>query len=92
MNALRKWMDKATAAQTRDLARLAGTTVGTLRQIAGSYRTGGEPSVTPQLARRIEIAATKVPGRELPQIHREHLAPACASCEFAKQCRKTKGR
>lgn len=88
---MRKWLDRANPDQQADLARLAGTTLGTLRQIAGSYRTEGKPSVTPDLARRIELAADKIgPGGVfLPPIHREKLAPACASCEFAKQCRKS---
>lgn len=78
MNALAKWMDKATPIEQRRAARRAGTTLGTLRQIAGSYRTDGKPRVTSDLAGRIE-RATGVP--------REKLSPACAGCEYLKRCR-----
>lgn len=84
-NPLSAWMRQATPARRERLARLARTTLGTLRQIAGSYRTKGKPSVTPKLAARIEHGVKRIGG---PEVRREELCPACASCEFAKRCRK----
>ena len=80
MNALRRWMDKATPAQKKRLAREARTTLGTLYQIAGSYRTDGVPRVEADLAGRIARATGYV-------IRREELSPACAKCEYAKRCK-----
>lgn len=85
-NSLARWMAKATPVSRERLAHLADTTLGTLRQIAGSYRTKGRPRVTPELAARIERAVKTIGG---PKVLREELCPACAACEFAKRCRKT---
>lgn len=102
MNPLARWMDAATPAQQRALAKRADTTLGTLRQVAGGYRTKGKARTTAELAIKIERAAktifnvrktpkarVKLHRVELPPLHREHLSPACAGCEFAKQCRKS---
>lgn len=89
MNPFRKWWSAATPAQKRRLARLAKTTVGSLHQLAGSYRTGGVLHASPELARRIEIAADKIAGfsiDKLPMIRRVDLCPACRRCEFARKC------
>ena len=79
MNTMRRWWGKATPAQKRTLAKLAKTTVGTLHQLAGGYRTRGVVRASPELARRIEIAS----GGELRRVD---LCPACRQCEFAKRC------
>lgn len=90
MNPLRKWWSAATPKQKRRLARLAKTTVGSLHQLAGSYRTNGKLSASPELARRIEISARKMAlmrGQPaMPQLLRVDLCPACRRCEFAKRC------
>jgi len=90
MNPFRKWWSAATPAQKRRLARLAKTTVGSLHQLAGSYRTKGVLHASPELARRIEIGAYKMarmPGQPaMPQLLRTELCPACGRCEFAQRC------
>lgn len=87
MNAVQNWMKHATMAQFVRLAKLARTTPGTLRQIAGGYR---KSNVTAELAVRIDRAAAVMRSREpaLPEIQRESLNAACRGCEFAKRCRK----
>lgn len=82
MNALKGWMQLATPHEKVRMAKLADTTVGTLQQIAGGYRTDGEAHTTPELARAIEEACRKFPS--LPQIKRTQLCPACAKCELAR--------
>ena len=83
MNNFQRWMSTATTRQKQRLARLAGTTVATLRQIAGGYRTNGKPKTGPVMARRIERA-----GREMwLDFPREHLAKACRDCDLLKRCR-----
>lgn len=87
MTPLQSWMQQASAAQLTRLARLARTTVGTLRQIAGRYR---KSNTTAELALRIDRAAAVLRSRDptLPDIPRESLSAACRGCEFAKRCRK----
>ena len=51
MNQLRLWMQAASQDEKAALADLANTTVGTLNQIAGGYRTGGEAVIRAGLAR-----------------------------------------
>lgn len=87
MNLLQKWMACATPQEKLRLARLAKTSIGTLRQIAGGYKTNGALHVESDLARRIEVASTKIIRDGLPLLKREALSPACAKCEFAKACR-----
>lgn len=89
MNALARWMKRATPVDRRNLARKANTSLGTLRQIAGGYR---KTNVTADLAARIDRGVQAVNHQSivrprLPEVRRESLCPACASCEFAKQCR-----
>lgn len=90
MNALARWMETASLAETKRLAKKAKTTVGTLRQIAGAYR---KTDVTADLASRIDRASLKVmqhgsvPKGVLILIPRESLSNACKACEFAKRCR-----
>lgn len=85
-NALRQWLDQATKEQAEKLAKLAKTSLGTLRQIAGGYRTAGEARTTPEMARNIELATLKMPGSLL--LPREKLCPACAQCEYLKQSKE----
>lgn len=81
-NAFQRWMSSATTKDKARLARLARTTVGSLRQLAGGYRTKGRVRATPEQARRIEIAGRRM-GVKFP---RQSLCPACNACEFAKRC------
>lgn len=85
-NAMRRWLEAATRDDLDKLAKLAKTTVGTIRQLSGAYRTGGVPSATPELARRLDIASQKMARADLPPIAREELCPACSECEYAKSC------
>lgn len=89
-NILRDWMSAASASEKAELARLAQTTVGTLRQLAGAYRTQGHLRVEADLARRIELAAGLIHRPGLPVLCREHLSPACANCEFVPVCRNSR--
>lgn len=83
-NALRRWMSIATPAEKTMLARFARTSVGTLQQQAGGYRTKGKVSMRPELARRVELASQKLVRKGLPVLHRADLCEACGRCEFAK--------
>jgi hypothetical protein len=87
MTPLQHWMNQASTSQLIRLARLARTTVGTLRQISGRYR---KSNTTAELAVRIDHAAAVLRSRDptLPDIPRESLSAACRGCEFAKRCRK----
>lgn len=81
-------MHQATPEEREALADLASTTVGTLNQIAGGYRTGGEAIVRSGLARKLEKAAGVLNKRNknLPQLLRTDLSPECRECEFAQKC------
>jgi len=79
-------MDAATAEQKQRLAKLARTTLGTLYQLAGGYRTKGKVHASPELARRIEIATGKFREEFPTPILRSELAPVCHHCEYAKRC------
>lgn len=78
-------MDAATAEQKRRLAKLADTTMGTLYQLAGGYRTKGRVHASPELARRIEIASEKILN-PAGSLMRGELSEACRLCEYAKKC------
>lgn len=86
MNALKLWMAQASAQQIKDLAAGAGTSVGTLQQIAGGYRTEGKASTGPTLARLIELAAEQIP--VAVPLSRGDLCSACAACEHFQSCKK----
>lgn len=89
-NQMKVWMDAADVEEQKQLAMLAGTTVGTLQQIAGSYRTNGIPVVRSGLATRIERAADTIrrKNKKLPVLVRTDLSPECRDCEFAQRCLK----
>lgn len=84
INILRKWMLEATAAEKVRLATKAKTTVGSLRQAAGAYRTG-RLNVTPTMARNIEKAAASLPNKTLPTLKREDLCIECSKCDLIKK-------
>jgi len=83
-NKIRQWLDAATVPERNKLVRGARTTLGALRQKAGGYRNGGKVSLSPELARRVEIAAAKVKRDGLPELKRTEMCGACARCELAK--------
>jgi len=87
MHIMKRWMHLASHEQKQQLAKLANTSVGTLQQIAGGYRNGGKINTTPDLARRVEVASSKMVEVGLPEIPRESLCQACGRCELAKQAR-----
>lgn len=88
MNQLRLWMQAASQDEKAALADLANTTVGTLNQIAGGYRTNGEAVIRAGLARKLEKAAQVLNRRNksLPNLLRTDLSPECRECEFAQRC------
>lgn len=80
--AMQAWLDTATAAQRRDLASRARTTVNNLFQIAGGHR-----GASAEMAIKLERANNRL-SAILPRLRREDLAPAsCGRCDFAKRCR-----
>ena len=91
MNQMRVWMLAASSKEIVRLAEMSGTTVGTLNQISGSYRTGGVPTVRSGLAGRIQSAANDLrrKNKTLPVILRTDLSPECRDCEYAKHCLKS---
>jgi hypothetical protein len=87
-NTLKKWMEVATPDQVAKLAKRAKTTVGSLRQMAGGYRTEGKVSTTAVMARRIEIAAKTIPEVKV-SLTRGDLCQACGVCEHFKSCQSS---
>lgn len=86
MNVLQKWLAAATPEQQRTLACRAKTTVGTLRQIAGGYRTDGKLRASVDLAVRIERASRQMPEPLVPRLTREDFVDACRTCEYRTRC------
>jgi hypothetical protein len=84
-NEMKRWLLAATREERERVAHLAGTTVGTIRHVAGGYRTGGEASVGATLARNIEKATRKVAREGLPEVKRGDLCIDCAGCDLYKQ-------
>lgn len=86
---LKAWMTQATPEWRKRMADLAGTTVGTLHQIVGGYRTDGEVSTTPATAARIEEATRKLQSiTQLPVVRREDMCRSCRECDILKKARK----
>ena len=88
MNQLKVWMQAASTEEKTALADLADTSVGTLNQIAGGYRSNGDAAVRAGPARKLEKAAATLNKRNgaLPQLLRTDLAPECRECDFAQKC------
>jgi len=72
---LKTLWQNATPEQKKRLAADCGTTVGTLHQAAHAYRTDGKPSLSPELARALEIATG---GR----LRRADLCRSCGACDL----------
>ena len=82
-NEMRRWISEATKEQLEALAAGAGTTVGTLRQIAGGYRTGGKAAVSAELALRVEHASVAMlVDSGVRPVLRGDLCAACAGCDL----------
>lgn len=88
MNALREWMDLASASEKKELADLSGTTIRNLYQLAGAYRTGGGLATRATLAYGIEHAtrAMNAANPKLPIILRTEISPECRGCDLAQRC------
>jgi len=84
-NAMRDWVVAATAEELSALAFKARTTVGTLRQLAGGYRTGGKAVATSQLATNIELATKYMARTGLEPVLRGEISNACAGCDLYKK-------
>jgi hypothetical protein len=81
--AMKRWMVAASSEQQAQLARLAGTTVGTLYQLTSEHRHASS-----QLAIDLEKAAARVKQGDvpLPPLSRMDLNKTCRGCDFAKAC------
>jgi hypothetical protein len=77
---LKAVLDSMTAKQREQFARAAGTSIGSLRQIAAGRR-----GASALMAVRIDRAAAKR-GLILP---RASLNTGCAVCEYARTCTRT---
>ncbi len=88
-NIVHNWLQLATPQERTRLARLAKTTIGQVKWLAGGYRTKGKAVASAELAIRLEHASVTLrkANAKLPRLRREDLARACAKCEFAKACR-----
>lgn len=88
MNQLRVWMLAASQEEKAALADLAGTTIGTLSQISGGYRSNGDANVRSGMARKLENAAKVLNARNqaLPALLRTDLSHECRECDFAQKC------
>jgi hypothetical protein len=83
---MKNWWRTAHKKDKERLAKLSGTTVGQLGQLAGGHR-----SASPESARRIEIASAKIAAATtLPVVLRSDLCAACGACEYAKRCEGVK--
>jgi DNA-binding transcriptional regulator YdaS (Cro superfamily) len=80
---LKNWMAQATTAQQERLAKLAGTTRGTLYQYSSGVRKASS-----ERAIALEEASKRFP--KLPKLLRTDLSATCASCKFAKTCLSAK--
>lgn len=90
INQMRAFLHAASTEEIAEVATLAGTTPGTLNQIAGSYRTEGKPQVRSGLAGRIQNAVGKVrlKNKSLPTVLKTDLSSECRECEYAQRCLK----
>jgi hypothetical protein len=79
MNTLLHWLSERTPEERKRFRESAGITRDSLHQMAHGYRTGGELRISPEIARRMEIASRAIG----PQLRREDLSPACGACELA---------
>ena len=85
MNALQRWLAKATPQEKQKLSIHAKISRGAMQWLAGGYRTQGKLNASPEVARRIELASVKIAREGLPQLKREDLCIACGRCEYAKR-------
>lgn len=88
INQMRAFLHAASNDEVAEVATLAGTTPGTLNQIAGSYRTEGKPQVRSGLAGRIQNAVADVrrKNKALPIVLKTDLSSECRECEYAQKC------
>lgn len=88
MNILQRWLSQATQDEKSKLAKLAAITRENLRWVAGGYRSKGRVDVSPELARKMELASIKLQRAGLDPLRREQLCQACGRCELAKAARQ----
>lgn len=84
-NEMRRWVDAAIPEELAMLADKAGTTVGTLRQLAGGYRNEGKAVATSSLAISIEKGTKQLARPGLPPIMRGDISPVCAGCDLYRK-------
>ena len=84
-NNFQRWYAQSTPDEKKALAERMGTSLATLRQAAGAWRSGGRTRVAPTFARALEEAMADL-GH--PRVDREELCPACGACDLARIARK----
>lgn len=84
MNMMRAWLHRATEDERIYLALETGTTRGNLNQYAYGRRNPG-PVMAAAIERVTKQMHDETAGR-LPVVYRTDLAPACARCDFARDC------
>lgn len=82
MTLIRRTLGELSQPEIKKLAPLAGTTYGSLRQVAAGRRGASS---------RTAIAIERAARRLGWDIRREDLNSGCAVCEFARACRKNGG-
>jgi hypothetical protein len=87
-NEMRRWIAAASKEELDLLAEKASTTVGTLRQMAGGYRSGGKAIATASLAYSIELATKDMAHVGLDPVMRGDLCSACAGCDIYRRSRE----
>jgi len=85
-NTLKEWLHLSTQEQKELLAKLATTSVPSLRLASQGYRTEGAVNLTAEFAARIANAAAQIPDKTLPVIKVEELCKACHDCPYQKKC------
>lgn len=92
VNKLSEWLSNATTAQKNMLARLANTSIPSLRLASKGYRKEGRIDLSAEYAARIELASTTINKTEvsLPPIGRESLCESCSVCPYQLKCNAPK--
>ena len=80
---IKKWMAAATVAEQEEMAKLAGTSRGTLYQYVSNRKTSSERAIAIEAATKEMNKRTK---GKLPVLYRTDLSNACSQCHFARKC------
>jgi DNA-binding transcriptional regulator YdaS (Cro superfamily) len=80
---IKQWMLAASVQEQEEMAKLAGTSRGTLYQYVSNRKTSSERAIAIETATKEMNKRTK--GR-LPVLYRTDLSSACGACHFARKC------